>query len=131
MLRRRRKTSRLEVELIDRFKREVYGSMYPLLANPDDDSRASFIDPHHVIPKQRIEYLCYCAGLSEEETLERKWDPDIGVPVERDYHELLTTGARKLSRAELRPENIEYARRHDWLSQLELFVPDLLRSEVA
>lgn len=83
-----------------------------------EDRRIGIVDPHHVIPKQRLRLYPPWRRLEYEELWAIVWDPDNGIPVDRGYHELLTTAMRKLKSTELRAENIAFARRHDLFGYL-------------
>lgn len=67
------------------------------------------LDPHHVIPKQRLKQR---HGLSPAQRRELAWDARNGVPVCRRHHELLTNRVMRLPHEVVPGEVFAFA--HDY-----------------
>lgn len=86
------------------------------------------LDPHHLIPKQRLK--AHALGLSEDERIELLWDPDNGVPVCRKHHELLTTAAERIRPSKVPHLAITFAGRHNLMWALWKECPGLVGNRV-
>lgn len=114
-----KRMSKLERELADRFREEVRAKR-PIL-KLEGFRTPGLVDPHHVLRQQTIKWELL--GSEPEEVWAAQWDPDNGIPVENGYHPLLTVGMRRLDVSQLRPENIDFARRYGWEHLLGREVP--------
>lgn len=119
----RKKMAAREQELATQF-RETVRAKQPVIVHADPRRRTTIVDAHHVLPFSWLKTDFWT--LEPEERWERLWDADNGVPVERARHDEITVAFKRIQPEELRPENFDFAERHDLMWLLHRECPGLL-----
>ena len=86
----------------------------------DDYECSPIVDPHHIVPKQRLKNR---PGLTDQGRMELVWDPRNGVPLCRTHHSRVTVGFRRLAPSMVPTEALEFASEYDLGWALEQEVP--------
>jgi hypothetical protein len=115
------KPSKAEREARDRFRELVLRGPCLFSESRPDHECDGELDPHHLIRKQ----LLRDAFMRREDRLDHIYAPEIGVPLCRRAHELVTVHSTNVFREEVPARAVDWALEHEVVHLLERCCPSL------